>query len=97
MRKSSKAVSDPDLRAEYDFSTMAGGVRGKYVERYQAGVNLVLLEPEVAEAFPTDESVNQALRTAMRAAKASRRRHVLPNKQMQRTRSATARRRSPRR
>jgi hypothetical protein len=81
MRKSNKAVSDPDLRPEYDFSAMAGGVRGKYVERYRAGVNLVLLEPEVAEAFPTDEAVNEALRTAMRATKASRRQHVLPNKQ----------------
>ena len=90
MRKSSKAVLDPDLRAEYDFSTMPGGVRGKYVERYRAGVNLVLLEPEVAEAFPTDEAVNEALRTAMMAAKASRRAHVLPNKQMQRTRPAQA-------
>lgn len=57
MRKIDKAVADPDLRAEYDFSTMAGGVRGKYVGRYRTGVNLVLLEPEVAEAFPTDEAV----------------------------------------
>ena len=89
MGKSNKAVSDPDLRPEYDFSAMAGGVRGKYVERYRAGVNLVLLEPEVAEAFPTDEAVNEALRTAMRATKASRRQHVLPNKQM-RTRPAQA-------
>jgi hypothetical protein len=90
MRKTSKAVSDPDLRAEYDFSCMAGGVRGKYVERYRAGVNLALLEPEVAEAFPTDKAVNEALRTAMRAGKASRRQRVLPNKQMQRTRPAQA-------
>jgi hypothetical protein len=90
MRKSNRAVLDPDLRAEYDFSTMAGGVRGKYLERYRAGVNLVLLEPEVAKAFPTAEAVNQALRTAMRAAKALRRQHVLPNKQMQRTRPAQA-------
>ncbi len=80
MRKSNKAVSDPDLRPEYDFSAMEGGVRGKYVERYRAGVNLVLLEPEVADAFPTDEAVNEALRTAIRATKASRRQHVLPNR-----------------
>ena len=90
MKKSNKPVADPDLRAEYDFSTMAGGVRGKYFERYRAGVNLVLLEPEVAEAFPTDAAVNEALRKAMRAAKASRRQHVQPNKQMQRTRPAQA-------
>ena len=90
MKKSSKGVPDPDLRAEYDFSTMAGGVRGKYLKRYRAGVNLVLLEPEVAEAFPTDRAVNEALRKAMRAAKASRRQLVLPNKKMQRTRPAQA-------
>ena len=90
MRKSNKTVTDPDLRAEYDFSTMAGGVRGKYFERYRAGVNLVLLEPEVAKAFPTDAAVNEALRKAMRAAKALRRQHVQPNKQMQRTRLAQA-------
>ena len=47
---------------------MKGGVRGKYVERYRAGTNLALLEPDVAEAFPTDEAVNDALRTILKAA-----------------------------
>lgn len=37
------------MRAEYDFS---GGVRGKYFEGYRQGTNLVLLEPDVADAFP---------------------------------------------
>ena len=90
MKKSTEAVADPDLRAEYDFSTMPGGVRGKYVERYRAGVNLALLEPDVAVAFPTDEAVNKALRTAMRVVKASRRQHALPNNRGQRTRPARA-------
>lgn len=53
---------EDELRPEYNFSQMAGGVRGKYVERYRAGTNLVLLEPDIAEAFPTDASVNEALR-----------------------------------
>lgn len=52
---------EDDLRPEYDFSKMQGGVRGKYVERYQAGTNVVLLESGVAQAFPTTESVNEAL------------------------------------
>jgi len=52
---------DDELRPEYDFSKMAGGIRGKYVERYRAGTNLVLLAPDVAQAFPTDASVNEAL------------------------------------
>jgi hypothetical protein len=54
-----------ELRPEYDFSQMAGGVRGKYVDRYRAGTNLVLLEPDIAEAFPTAESVNEALRSLL--------------------------------
>ena len=54
-----------ELRPEYDFSKMTGGVRGKYVERYRAGTNLVLLEPDIAEAFPTTASVNEALRSLL--------------------------------
>lgn len=57
-----------ELRPEYDFATMRGGVRGKYVERYRAGTNLALLAPDVADAFPTDEAVNEALRTILKAA-----------------------------
>ena len=47
---------------------MSGGIRGKYVERYRAGTNLALLSPDVADAFPTDEAVNEALRTILKAA-----------------------------
>jgi hypothetical protein len=53
---------EDELHPEYDFSKMSGGVRGKYVERYRAGTNLVLLDPDIAKAFPTDASVNEALR-----------------------------------
>jgi len=54
-----------DIRREYDFASMKGGVRGKYAARYRAGTNLVLLDPEVAQAFPTDAAVNQTLRAVM--------------------------------
>jgi hypothetical protein len=57
--KSGKTGTKPEMRAEYDFSD---GVRGKYVERYRRGVNVVLLDPELAEAFPDSKSVNDALR-----------------------------------
>jgi hypothetical protein len=57
-----------ELRREYDFSKLAGGVRGKYYKRYSAGTNLVLLQPDVAQAFPDGESVNEALRILMKAA-----------------------------
>lgn len=56
------------METEYDFSQgkrgaiLQGGVRGKYVDRYRSGTNLVLLDPDVAQAFPNDEAVNEALR-----------------------------------
>lgn len=57
-----------ELRFEYDFAKMPGGVRGKYVERYRAGTNLVLLDPAVAQAFPDAVAVNQALRLLIQIA-----------------------------
>jgi hypothetical protein len=67
MKKEIDELED-ELRPEYDFSKMAGGIRGKYVERYRAGTNLVLLDPDVAQAFPTDASVNEALRLLIQIA-----------------------------
>jgi hypothetical protein len=64
------------MSPEYDFASMKGGVRGKYVTQYRAGTNLVLLDPELVEAFPTDAAVNAALRAALKMAEAVR----LPNK-----------------
>jgi hypothetical protein len=58
---------DDDLLPEYDFSQMEGGVRGKYVERYREGTNLVLLDADVAETFPDAKAVNDALREVLRA------------------------------
>jgi hypothetical protein len=60
-----RASDQDDLRPEYDASILTGGVRGKYLERYRTGTNLALLAPDVRAAFPTDEAVNQALRTLM--------------------------------
>jgi hypothetical protein len=67
MKKEVDELED-ELRPEYDFSKMAGGVRGKYVERYRSGTNLVLLDPDIAQAFPTDASVNEALRLLLQIA-----------------------------
>jgi hypothetical protein len=67
MKKEVDELED-ELRPEYDFAKMAGGVRGKYVERYRAGTNLVLLDPDIAQAFPTDASVNEALRLLLQIA-----------------------------
>jgi hypothetical protein len=51
-----------EIRSEYDLARLKGGVRGKYYRRAVAGTNLVLLEPDVARAFPDSSSVNRALR-----------------------------------
>ena len=66
MSKKLKTEMDDELRPEYDLSKMLkNSVRGKYAARYQAGTNLVLLDPDVAKAFPDNKSVNEALRLVM--------------------------------
>jgi hypothetical protein len=61
--------ADPDeLRPEYRREDLGVGVRGKYLEVFRSGTNLVLLHPDVAKAFPTEESVNKALRSLMEVA-----------------------------
>ncbi len=62
---------EDELRSEYDETVLKNGVRGKYVQRYKEGTNLVLLEPDVAAAFPTAEAVNEALRLLMKVAQTS--------------------------
>ena len=68
MKKTVQNGTDDDLRAAYDLRPLLGnGVRGKYVQRYRAGTNLVLLAPDVARAFANDgERINRALRMALR-------------------------------
>jgi hypothetical protein len=58
-------ADNDEMRPEYDFS---GAVRGKYYERYRAGTNVVLLDADVADVFPTSQNVNDALRVLIRAA-----------------------------
>jgi hypothetical protein len=63
MKKKSKDETSDELRPEYDLANLLKeGVRGKYSKRYEQGTNLVLLSPDIAKAFPTDEAVNEALR-----------------------------------
>ena len=67
--KRSGSRREAPMRAEYDFS---GAVRGKYAKRFAAGSNVVVLEPDVASAFPTARSVNSALRRSLSAGAAKR-------------------------
>ncbi len=66
MRKEPDASDESEMLDEYDFS---GGVRGKYLERYRAGTNVVLLDPDVAAAFPDSDAVNAALRELIKIAR----------------------------
>jgi hypothetical protein len=61
MKKDKKPDKD-ELRAEYKRSDFPGGlVRGKYAKRMKESSNIIVLRPEVAEAFPNAEAVNNAL------------------------------------
>ena len=54
------------MRPEYD---MTAGVRGKYAGRSKGDVVMVPIAPDVAAAFPDADSVNEALRVLLKAAK----------------------------
>jgi hypothetical protein len=81
-----------DLKAEYDFASMKGGVRGKYVARLRKGSNLVLLEPEFAEAFPSDAAVNEAPWGVLRITRAVRGKGGLSDKTVEPTSGSRRRR-----
>ncbi|MEW6659469.1 MAG: hypothetical protein AB1424_12490 [Thermodesulfobacteriota bacterium] len=70
MKKKSKDEKTDDLRPEYDLGTLLkDGVQGKYAHRFREGANLVLLDPDVAAAFLSDEAVNAALRLVIQLKK----------------------------
>jgi hypothetical protein len=98
-RESAKKLVD-ELRPEYDLSQLKGGVRGKYYKRALAGTNLVLIEPDLAKAFPDTDSVNRALRTLLDVASAAagpaRRRRSRPNKRLKRPAGKRGRSAAPR-
>ena len=54
---------------EYDLDQLKGGVRGKYYERYQTRMPVVRLDADVAEAFPDQRAVNEALRMLVELAR----------------------------
>jgi hypothetical protein len=63
-----KKTNSDELRPEYRREDLGPGVRGKYFESYRKGTNLVLLSPDVAKAFPTENAVNDALRSLIEIA-----------------------------
>jgi len=69
----SKARAKPqfELRAEYRCEDLGAGVRGKYLKQVQSGTNLVLLAPDVARVFKTEDAVNEVLRSLIGVAERS--------------------------
>ncbi|UCC96966.1 MAG: hypothetical protein JSW66_14110 [Phycisphaerales bacterium] len=68
--KKAKRTKKGELRAEYKRSDFPKGfVRGKYAERLRKSSNVVVLEPEVAQAFPNQKAVNNALLSLIQIAK----------------------------
>lgn len=63
-----KTANKEEMKKEYKLEALGKGIRGKYFEEYKKGTNLVLLSPDVAAAFPDDDSVNNALRSLMKRA-----------------------------
>jgi hypothetical protein len=55
-------AKDHDLRPEYSPEDLGAGVRGKYARRYQEQARVVVLDPDLAEVFPSSRDVNDALR-----------------------------------
>ena len=70
MRKASSKPAD-ELRPEYKRSDFVSLVRGKYAQRVAEATNVVVLDPQVARAFPNDRAVNKALRGLLRDRKRS--------------------------
>lgn len=56
---------DYELREEYDLSQLPIMPKGRYAPGRRAGTNLIVLAPDVAQAFPDDETVNAALRLVL--------------------------------
>jgi hypothetical protein len=71
MKKDREAVKD-ELRAEYKRSDFPEGlVRGKYSKLMRESSNIVVLKPEVAQAFPNGDAVNDALLSLIKIAQKS--------------------------
>lgn len=68
MSNNENDLDEDTLRDGYDLTKLTGRVQGKHFESYRIGTNLALLAPDVRAAFPTDDSVNAALRSLIEGA-----------------------------
>jgi hypothetical protein len=70
--------TDPDdyeLEDEYDLSQMTVLPRGRYDPKRRSGKNIIVLAPDLAQSFPTDDSVNEALRLVLQIAEIPKKRN----------------------
>jgi hypothetical protein len=66
-----KVKTSDELRPEYKREDLGVGVRGKYFEEYCKGTNFILFSPDMAKVFPTEQAVNEALRSLISLAEKS--------------------------
>ena len=59
-----QVAAEPEMRAHYSFK---GGQRGRYAHLFPEKAHFVALSPEMAAMFPDSDSVNEALRTLVKA------------------------------
>jgi hypothetical protein len=69
--KKAKSEANDWLRPEYRRSDLGEIVRGKYARLLGESTNIVVLDPQVAKAFPNDDAVNTALRGLLELARSS--------------------------
>ncbi len=70
-KNSTKKQDDYELRDEYDLSKMTILPKGRFDPKRRIGKNVVVLDPDIAKAFPSDEAVNEALRLLLKAPRLS--------------------------
>lgn len=69
MKKDEQAADE--LRPEYRREDFGPMVRGKYAKRMQETTNVIVLDPDVAAAFPNAQVVNETLRRLLELARNS--------------------------
>lgn len=67
MKKAKNSELDDWGKANYKRADLGELVRGKYAKLVRESTNVVMLDPQVAKAFPNDEAVNSALRGLIRS------------------------------
>ncbi len=74
--KAKVEVDSDEMRPEYTFD-YSKAVRGKYYRRLlKEGANVVVLDPDIAKAFPDSVAVNETLRSLLKISEASLRRGI---------------------